>query len=132
MALEDTFQHAQKTPLIEVRAAAQGPGLRVVEVSGEIDLATVGIMEAAIAKAMQPPPPMLLVDLSGVTFMSSTGLNVLIRTHKDAEQSGTDLRIVSGSRPVHRAFTLTSLDEFFHLYPSRDRALENVPVTGNA
>jgi anti-anti-sigma factor len=50
------------------------------------------------------------LDLSEVTFISSSGLNVLIEANQRSRACGTDMRLIGLSRPVRRALDLTGLD----------------------
>ena len=77
----------------------------VVCVSGEIDVCSAGSLDRALA-SVQPPK---MVDMSGVSFMDSSGLNVLLAHHRRvAEQSGA-LQVVAMSQPVERVLEVTGL-----------------------
>jgi anti-anti-sigma factor len=62
-------------------------GGRRLTLRGELDLATTGRLEAALAEAGRP----VLLDLSGLTFMDSTGVRVLLEA---ADLAGGGLRII--------------------------------------
>jgi anti-sigma B factor antagonist len=83
-------------------------------VEGEIDTLTAGSLERALTEV-------LVVDLSAVTFLASSGLAVLIRA---AHQAGDRrLRLVSTARAVRRPMEITGSDQLFDLYPDRTAAL---------
>lgn len=67
---------------------AAGRTLCVV-VRGELDLATAGRLEAALA---DPTAERVRVDLRGLTFMDSTGVRTLLQATEDARGAGRDLR----------------------------------------
>jgi anti-sigma B factor antagonist len=78
--------------------------LPVLHVSGELDLATSGRMldEAA---GLDP----ILLDLSAVTFMDSTGVDALIRLRRLAAERDSELRLVASSRAVQGVLTASGL-----------------------
>lgn len=96
---------------------------RVVAVAGEVDLATKSRFDAELAAALEPPAPVLVVDLSRVEFLSSCGLQVLLELAERAERQGTDLRIVCAGRPVRRPIEIVGLDRRLRLFGSREQAL---------
>jgi anti-anti-sigma factor len=66
-------------------------GTRRVTARGELDLATAGQLEAALAQAEGRA---LLVDLRGLTFMDSTGVRTLLQATEDAAGAGATLRFI--------------------------------------
>ena len=67
----------------------------------------------------------LIVDLTGVTFIDSMMLGVLLSATRRARPNGTELRIVVDDPHVRRIFELTLLDHVMKLYPSVEIALES-------
>lgn len=99
-------------------------GVPAVAVSGEVDLHSVPRFRAAMQDAESKvggENPMILVDLSEVEFMDSSGLGVLIGHHRELEESGGELRIVTGEAAL-KILRLTSLDTVFGIYASREEA----------
>ena len=99
-------------------------GAPVVAVSGEVDLHSVprfrSAMQDAESKAGEEDA-LILVDLSGVEFMDSSGLGVLIGHHRKLEEAGGGLRIVVGEAAM-KILHLTNLDTVFGIYNSREEA----------
>jgi anti-sigma B factor antagonist len=81
----------------------------VVALMGELDLAGEARLEAAIDEAHTSGRP-LTVDLSGLTFIDSSGLRVLVRLHNKAITNGLEYRLIAGPPQVHRTFALCGLD----------------------
>ncbi|MGC7094828.1 STAS domain-containing protein [Amycolatopsis lurida] len=96
---------------------------RVVEVSGEVDLATKSQFDTELSAALEPPAPVLVVDLSEVGFLSSCGLQVLLELAQRAERRRCDLRVVCAGRPVRRPIEIVGLDRKLRLFGSREQAL---------
>jgi anti-sigma B factor antagonist len=98
-------------------------GIHVVSVRGEVDLATGPEFERALAAVPEDGVESVIVDLSDCSFMDSTGLHLLTRTHRRFDDAGGRVAVVSANRSVLRLFGLTGLDEVFAIYPSRAAAL---------
>jgi anti-sigma B factor antagonist len=89
------------------------PGNRLVQVvlRGELDLSTVEKVEEELARMEGDDTRVLVLDLSGLSFLDSTGLRLMVTAHQRAEKEGRRLVIVKGPETVHRVFTITKLDE---------------------
>lgn len=97
-------------------------GLAVVSIAGEIDLSTAPTFEAAIAEALDDEPPVLVIELSEVSFMASVGLRILASTHEKVSDS-VQIAVVAGNPATSRPMQLTGLDNVLALYPTLDDAL---------
>lgn len=82
----------------------------VLAVSGELDLATSPELEAELQRA-NSGPELLVLDLRGVTFMDSTGLSLLVKAHRRAQDAHRRLAVVRGSAQVQRLLMLTGVAE---------------------
>ena len=90
--------------------------------TGEIDLASVGLLEAEIDESLASGVDLLVIDLMGVTFLDSTGLRSLLSTHTKLNESGGRLALVVTGGPVMRLFDVTGIESALNLYPSVDAA----------
>jgi anti-sigma B factor antagonist len=96
----------------------------VVHVRGEVEAMTAPRMAVAVKGAMgevvdQP----VVVDLTGVTFLDSAGLEALVDVTEHGEDRGEILRIVvDHTRPVVRPLQITGLEHRMALYESIDEA----------
>ena len=106
-------------------AIAYQDGIAVLKVGGDIDLATVPALEAAIDEALIPRPTGLVIDLSDVGFLASAGLQALVATHTNVSQSA-HFAVVANSASTSRPIQLTGLDQLFELYPTLSEALTAV------
>ena len=84
-------------------------GLRV-RFAGELDIATAPHAEEELRRAEESTPPTLAVDLSGLSFMDSTGLRLVVAAAARAREANRRLVVVRGPEPVHRVLELTGLD----------------------
>ena len=86
-------------------------GLAHVVLRGELDLSTVGKVQDELDRVESSAPAVLLLDLSGLTFLDSTGLRCVVTADERARDAGRRLVLVRGPDPVQRVFTITKLDE---------------------
>ena len=82
--------------------------LATIMVSGELDLATVPQLSAAVAE--HGDASLLVLDLTAVTFIDSTGVRVLIEADRACARSGSRLVVLAGDGPVRRMLGLCELD----------------------
>jgi anti-sigma B factor antagonist len=81
----------------------------VLRVRGDVDLATVDRLDAAIDGILDDEPAALVVDLEGVDHLASVGLSSLLRA-----RSLVDVVVISGcSARSRRTFEAAGLDRFF-------------------
>ena len=108
---------------LEVDVVSQDP-VTVITARGEIDLATVRALRDAIDGA-DAGAPAVIVDLSEVTFLDSSGLRVLAQCQRrlTSEDGTVRLRLVVAGTPVERVFDVTGLRSFFDVYATRDEAV---------
>lgn len=93
-------------------------GVPVVEVSGEVDLATAPLLRERLESHLQAGATSLIVDLSGTTFLDSTGLGVLVNALKRCRESGGELHLVAVDPRILKLFAITGLQETFSIADS--------------
>jgi anti-sigma B factor antagonist len=86
-------------------------GAAVIEVFGELDLATSPALEQELDRVAGEDVPLIIVDLAELGFMDSTGLSVLVRAHQRAEESGQRFGVINSSQQVQRLLTLTGVKD---------------------
>lgn len=86
-------------------------GLVQVSLRGELDLSTVEKVEDELRRIEDRADKLLVLDLSGLTFLDSTGLRLMVTADQRARKAGRRLAIVKGPETVHRVFTITKLDD---------------------
>jgi len=95
----------------------------VVHVGGEIDVYTAPALRERLDQEIDRGQHDLVVDLSEVTFMDSTGLGVLVGRLKLIRGPQGAMRLVCAHDRVLKVFTITGLDKVFEIYPTVDEAL---------
>jgi anti-sigma B factor antagonist len=94
----------------------------VFRLRGSLDLATAPTVRAALSDATEKGSRHLLVDLSQLEFLDSTGLGVLIGAHRRAAERGGSLRLVVADGPISRLLNITGLVAVFAVYHSLENA----------
>jgi anti-sigma B factor antagonist len=98
-------------PAFEVRTVEEEGHWRLV-LSGELDLASAERLEEAIHRAEEVPGRSLVLDLSDLRFIDSTGLHVLLQAHARSRKNGRRLSVrKSKHEAVIRLLDLTSTAE---------------------
>jgi anti-sigma B factor antagonist len=95
-------------------------GAVVVSLTGDLDLSSADEAEQGIDKAVADKPELLVLDLSGLEFMDSSGLRVVVNAHRQAQEGGRRAVIVKGSPIVQRVFEITRLEERMSFVDSLD------------
>ena len=104
-----------------------GTGTAVVVVSGDVDLGTAPDFEDELARAVETGLDRgLVIDLTGVSFIDSTGLNALVRAFERQRLAGESLALVSDDSRVKMMLEVTRLDRVLRRYPTREEALAAV------
>lgn len=95
----------------------------VVSLGGEIDVYTAPFVRERLDEVIHDGKIDIIVDLSAVRFLDSTGLGVLVGRLKLARGLGGALRLVSPDDRVLKVFQITGLDKVFEIDPTLDAAL---------
>jgi len=82
----------------------------LVEVSGELDLASAPALQAALAEIEYSSIQRLLLDLSDLSFIDASGLRAVVGLHATCREHVVALTIMRGPRSVQRVFELTQTD----------------------
>lgn len=77
---------------------------------GELDLASSPEFEEALQRATGWGTELVILDLTELEFMDSTGLRALVNAQRRAEDGGPRLEIITGSRQVRRLLHITGTD----------------------
>lgn len=118
-----TALSAEATPeqpiSLDVRDIAAGVALVV---TGEVDLVTTPPLRACVEEQIGQRPDVLVLDLTGLSFLGSSGLAVLVEAREQCRDQGTTLRLVCTSREVLRPMEATGLTELFEIFPDFEAA----------
>ena len=99
------------------------PGGTVVHVRGEIDMLSAAPLRQECAGRLDGADALLVLDLSEVTFLGSSGLSVLAETAELAKARNKRFRLVYQGPIVGNPLAVTGMDAEFDSYDTLDRAL---------
>jgi anti-anti-sigma factor len=89
-------------------------GRTIITAEGDIDLTTAGILREALEHALQTPAT-VVVDVGGVGFIDSSGLNAFVWGHRHAQSSGCSLLLRHPSAMLRRLLEVTALDSILRI-----------------
>jgi len=94
----------------------------VLLVTGELDLLTAPRLAEEVDRALAARPSLLALDLSGTTFLDSSGARQIARSARVAGRSGAVVQVVCPpeNHPVRLVFELLSMDSLVAVLPSTD------------
>ena len=96
-------------PAIDYHLPTQTDGTVLLELCGEIDLATAPILEAVL-RQVAATPPLLVLDLRAVTFLDSAGVLLLLEAHRRQKAADRRLRLVlNPGQGAYRVLVISGL-----------------------
>jgi anti-sigma B factor antagonist len=98
-------------------------GWSVVEVGGEIDVATAPRLREQLISLVNQGSHRIVVDLTAVDFLDSTGLGVLVGALKRVRTHDGDLSLVCDEPRILKVFEITGLTKVFAMYADVDQAV---------
>jgi anti-sigma B factor antagonist len=107
-------------PLAVKRTSNDGVELLLVE--GELDIATAPRLISILNQSVQEVLQSLVIDLTRVGFMDSTGLALLINAHRRLTRRSKGFAVVCPPGPLRRVFEITDLVDTLHVCPDRASA----------
>jgi anti-sigma B factor antagonist len=121
-------------PHFELEEERSDPGVHVVSVSGEIHVSTAPSFRERLNAVIESGETTLVLDLSAVDFIDSTGLSVLLNGLRLVTQRHGRLALVCTNPTVMRLFEITSLDATFDMFHERDAAIAHLtqPADGSS
>ncbi|MGW0291100.1 STAS domain-containing protein [Streptomyces tuirus] len=98
-------------------------GIRVVTLRGEIDHDVQDVLSEALLVGDGSVPPRIVADLTGVTFMDSSGINVFVATHQQVSSADGWVRIAGAQPSVLRILQLVGVDTLITCHATTEQAL---------
>lgn len=102
-----------------------GGDLLIFKLRGSLDLATSPTVRAALMDATEKGKKNLVVDLTQIEFLDSTGLGALIGAHRRATEHGGSFRVIVSEGPIARLLNITGLIRVFSVFHTLDDARKN-------
>lgn len=95
----------------------------VLRLDGELDLASVPLLESEVESATLDDPARIVLDLRGLDFIDSTGLRAILLQDKRSTERGQTFALVRGSEQVQRLMRMTGVDEHLKIIASPEEIL---------
>ena len=110
---------------MEVRTQREN-GTLITEVSGRIDGATAREFEVAVRSAMREDDAAVIMDLEGVSYVSSAGLRAILLIAKELGRREAKLALCSLSESIHDVFEVSGFGDIVRIHANRAEALSKV------
>ena len=98
------------------------PDIAVVRGAGKLNMVSAPELRSVVVAAIAQGGTRVVVDLSGIDFMDSSGLGALVGCLKSARQAGGDLRIAAPSTQVSMVLRLSNLDRVLASFATAEAA----------
>jgi anti-sigma B factor antagonist len=105
--------------------------VEVFELTGSLDIATSPTVRAALTSASERGGHQLIVDLTQVDFLDSTGLGALIGGQRRAREFNGEVRLVAKEGQILRLLRITGLLKVFSVYATLEDAVKNGQRVGD-
>lgn len=109
---------------IDIKSERQGNAM-IFRLRGSLDIATSPTARAALIEAANEGKNDIIVDLSQVEFLDSTGLGALIGAHRRALEKGGRIRLVTPDGQIARLLHITGLVRVLAVYHTLEGALRD-------
>jgi anti-sigma B factor antagonist len=106
---------------LSLETREEGEQVRIA-VAGELDLSSALTFDEEIRRAEEREPKTLVIDLSGLKFLDSTGLRLIMSAQARARKRGRRLAIVEGTEAVQRIFRLAGVNRHLEIVPQAPAA----------
>ncbi|MDJ0618907.1 MAG: STAS domain-containing protein [Calothrix sp. MO_192.B10] len=116
------IQIEQKT-----HTAADGNNIIVLTPAGRLDITTAWQFRLKLQECISKITPNLVVNLSQVNFIDSSGLTSLVAGMRDADKAKGSFRICNVHPEAKLVFEVTMMDSVFAIFETEEEALEGVP-----
>ena len=103
-----------------------GDQIRVLALAGEIDLHFAPVLRALLEEERERPPEALVLDLSEVSFIDSSGIAAIITQLRTATQRGVRFVIGGMSQTVKDIFEVINLQKAMSVFETKEAALQAI------
>ena len=98
-------------------------GWDIVEVHGDVDLATAPALRDQLDDLLTNGSRRILVNLEGVSFMDSSGLNAIVAAMRGVREVDGEIAVVCTNETILKILAITGIDRLLTVHPTVERAL---------
>jgi anti-sigma B factor antagonist len=102
----------------------------VLSAEGIVDMAAAPTLTDRIRAILRQRPAVLVVDLTGVAFLATAGMSVLMEAYRKSEELAICFRVVAQGPVTVKAMQLLGIDDLLAIYPTVATALQGAPRRG--
>ena len=116
--------------LFVIDVTQPSPGLYVIALIGEMDIANAPEFAARIAGLGATGSDRVVIDLSALTFLDSSGINALVSAAKAIEAGGGEVTLAAPTSHIRQVFEIVHLSDVVSIEPSLEAALRQAGESG--
>ena len=98
----------------------------IISAKGRIDGANATEVQGVLSGAFEPGIKLMLLDLGGLTYISSAGLRVIMLTARTLDRSGAKFAVGSPAGPIREVFQISGFDQIIPIFDSQAEAIESL------
>ena len=98
----------------------------IISAKGRIDGANATEVQGVLSGAFEPGIKLMLLDLGGLTYISSAGLRVIMLTARTLDRSGAKFAVGSPSGPIREVFQISGFDQIIPIFDSQEEAIDSL------
>jgi anti-sigma B factor antagonist len=111
--------------VLEIQTRQLQPDIAVLEPTGKITIGTdCKQLEWAVESLVREGRKKVILDMTGVTTIDSTGIGIIVMSAGNAKNAGGELRVAGANEHVQQIMTMTNLAKIVAIYPTSDAAAE--------
>jgi anti-anti-sigma factor len=99
----------------------------VLSAEGIVDTAAAPALTNQIRAILRQRPAVLVIDFTGVDFLATAGMSVLMEAHRKCEELDISFRVVAQGPVTVKSMQLLGIDDLLAIYPTVPTALHGVP-----
>lgn len=110
---------------MEIKIREEGTAAIIV-LEGEVDISVTDLVRGKFRKLVDERKKAILVDMTRVSYIDSSGLGLLVETMQEMEKYSGEIKLFGLTGDVRKVFELTRLNKFFDIFNTEKEALESL------
>lgn len=102
------------------------PLVKIVHITGELNAVTAPQAEGEIIQLILGGNKKLIIELSGLNYISSAGLRVFLVAHKEAKKVNGEILFAGLNNTVKEVYEISGFNHLFRLYPDVETCIANI------
>lgn len=115
----------EKADSLQINSLSQN-NIYFVEVKGEISFSDISVFQEKMESVLTAKDPSVVMDFSGLTYISSAGLRVLLKLNKDLAEIKKSLVLFGLNKFVEDVFKVSGFSRIFNVQKDKESAVQSV------